>query len=403
MISLDEARARVLVGLGPGPRGVERVPLDEAVGRVLAEPLVSGVDLPAFDASAMDGYAVATAELGAPPFALPVEGESRAGGEAGGAGGHRAGGALRIFTGAPLPPWADAVLPQERASLAGGQVTFEAAPARGANVRRRGEDLARGALALGAGARLGAAQVPMLAALGLRDVPVARRPRVALLAVGDELCDPGGGGGAASVVDSNGPMLAALVRQAGGEPRRARVGDDREAVRAALRDAFASADLVVTSGGVSVGAYDYVRRAFEDEGVAFDFGSVAVKPGKPVAFGRRGGAPALGLPGNPAAAFVTFAMLGLPIVRALQGDLCPAPAPLPARLAGEARAPEGRVELARARLTWGPAALGVELVGGQSSAGLAGLAAADALAWLSAPGGRLPAGSAVPVSPLALL
>jgi molybdopterin molybdotransferase len=400
MIALDEARARVLAGLAT--LGVERVPLDEAAGRVLAEPIVSGVDLPPFDASAMDGYAVATAELGSPPFSLPLEGESRAGG-GGGAAGRRAGGVVRIFTGAPLPGWADAVVPQERASLAGGLVAFDAAPARGAHVRRRGEDLARGAPALGAGARLGAAQVPLLAALGLGAVAVARRPRVALLAVGDELCDPGDARGAASVVDSNGPMLAALVRQAGGEPRRARVGDDREAVRAALRDAFASADLVVTSGGVSVGAYDYVRRAFEDEGVAFEFGSVAVKPGKPVAFGRRGGAPALGLPGNPAAAFVTFALLGLPIVRALQGDRAPAPAPLTARLAREAKAPVDRVELARARLAPGPAGLEVELAAGQSSAGLAGLAAADALAWLRAPSGRLPAGAAVPVSPLALL
>lgn len=402
MISLEEARARVLQGFGPLPLGVERVPLDEAVGRVLAEPLVSDVDLPAFDTSAMDGYAVATPELVAPPFSLPLEGERRAGGEAAG-GGHRAGGVVRIFTGAALPSWADAVLPQERTSLAGGLVSFDAAPAKGANVRRRGEDLARGALGLGAGARLGASQVPLLAALGLGLVPVARRPRVALLAVGDELRDPGGGGSAVSVVDSNGPMLAALVRQAGGEPRRARVGDDREAVRAALRDAFASADLVVSSGGLSVGAYDYVRRAFEDEGVAFDFGSVAVKPGKPVAFGRRDGAPALGLPGNPAAAFVTFALLGMPLVRALQGDSDAAPRPLRARLGRDVKAPADRVELARARLAVGPAGLEIELASGQSSAGLAGLAAADALAWLSAPDGRLPAGSLVPVSPLALL
>ncbi len=400
MISLEEARERVRATASRA-LGVEYVPLDEAPGRVLAEAVVSGVDLPGFDASAMDGYALAAAELGAPPFALRLEGESRAG--AGAPGGHAAGGAVRIFTGAPLPPWADTVVPQERASAEGGLVSLDAAPARGAHVRRRGEDVARGALALGAGVRLGAAQVPLLAALGLVRVPVARRPRVVLIAVGDELRDSGGGGGAASVVDSNGPMLAALARQAGGEARRVRVGDEPEAIRAALREAFAAADFVVSSGGVSVGAYDHVRRAFEDEGVAFEFGAVAIKPGKPVAFGRRGALPALGLPGNPAAAFVTFALFGMPIVRALQGDRCPAPDPLPARLARVTKAPSDRVELARARLRAGPAGLEIEPGAGQSSAGLAGLAGADALAWLRSPEGSLPEGSLVPALPLAWL
>jgi molybdopterin molybdotransferase len=310
---------------------------------------------------------------------------------------------VRIFTGAPLPTWADAVVAQERVSLAGGRVSFDAAPPPGQHVRRRGEDLARGVEALPAGARVGAAQVPLLAALGVGSVAVARRPRVALLVVGDELCDPGGAGGGAAVVDSNGPMLAALARQAGGEVRRARVGDDLAAVRASLREAFASADLVVTSGGVSVGDYDYVRRALEEEGVAFEFGSVAVKPGRPAAFGRRGGVPVLGLPGNPAAAFVTFALLGMPVVRALQGDRRAAPEPFPARLAHAVKAPADRVELARARLSAGAAGLEVELTGGQSSAGLAGLAASDALAWLRSPEGGFAAGSLVPVLPLSWL
>lgn len=403
MISLEEARERVRVAVS-GPLGVERVSLDEAAGRVLAEPVVSGVDLPAFDASAMDGYALATAELGAPPFALALEGESRAGLGAGGA--HRAGGAVRIFTGAPLPAWADAVVPQERVIASDGLVSFDGAPGAGAHVRRRGEDLARGSLALEPGLRLGPAHVPLLAALGFEFVSVARRPRVVLLAVGDELRESGARGGAASVVDSNGPMLAALARQAGGEVRRARVGDDPAAIRAALRDAFASADLVISSGGVSVGAYDYMRGAYADEGVTFAFESVALKPGRPVAFGRRGAQPVLGLPGNPAAAFVTFALFGMPLLRALQGDRHPAPAFVPARLARDTKAPVDRVELARARLRADASAPLVELVeagAGRSAAGLAGLAAADALAWLRSPDGRLAAGSVVPVLPFASL
>jgi molybdopterin molybdotransferase len=383
--------------------GVESVPLDDADGRVLAEALMGGVDLPGFDASAMDGYAVATSELAAPPYRCPVEGESRAGGR--GDGPHAPGGAVRIFTGAPLPPWADAVVAQERVIAATGAIAFEVRPRPGANVRRRGEDLARGAEALGAGVRVGPAQVPLLAALGRARVAVGRRPRLTLLSVGDELRDPGDGAAdAVSVVDSNGPMLAALARRAGAEVRRRRVGDDPRALAEALREAFAAADFVVTSGGVSVGDYDYVRRAYEREGVAVDFDAVAIKPGRPVLFGRRDGVPALGLPGNPAAAFVTFALLGLPVVRALQGDADPAPAPWPARLRHAARAPAHRVEVARARLRGANDSLEIELTGGQSSAGLAGLAAADALACLHSPDGvGLPAGHPVPAWPLGRL
>jgi molybdopterin molybdotransferase len=267
----------------------------------------------------MDGYAVrSTSFSGEPPFAFDVAGESRTGRPAPAL---AAGTVCRIFTGAELPDGADAVVMQEDVEVLEGAARFGRKPEAGEHVRLAGEDLAQGALALAAGTRLGAYQLGLVAALDRGDVRVARRPRISVLSTGDELRRPGSAGRASSIPESNSVVIAALASGAGATVTSlTATSDSFEDTRAKIAAALAVSDVVVTIGGVSVGDYDVVRPALEAEGVVLDLHKVAMKPGKPLTLGRRGDTVVLGLPGNPVSAQVTFALFGLPLLRALQGD-----------------------------------------------------------------------------------
>lgn len=316
MLDFDEARRRLLSDVRPGP--VERLPLIAARGRVLAEDLVARTALPSFDGSAMDGYAVATQTFaGDGPWALPIVGESRTG---------RPpprllpGTACRIFTGAIVPEGADAVVMQEDVAREGEIARFDAKPRPWANVRRAGEDLAEGAIALPRGTRLGPAQIGLAATLDRGELLVARRPVVTVLATGDELRPPGSAPRDASIPESNGPALVGLIESAGAVAHLLpATGDDEERTRAAIEDALRSSDVLVTIGGVSVGDHDVVKPALEAAGVTLDFWKVAMKPGKPLMIGRIGEALYLGLPGNPVAAFVCWHVIGARIAEVSAG------------------------------------------------------------------------------------
>src|SRR5580704_8071524 len=315
MLSFDEARRRLLER--PRLTGLERVPLAVAGGRVLAEALVAREPLPRFDHSAMDGYAVAAADLaGDGPWTLRVVGESAAGSETPA---FDRGTACRIFTGAPLPEGTDSVIMQEHAPREGDWIAVDRRPARGAHVRRAGEDLPRGEVALAAGTRLGPAQLALAAMLDRAEVVVSRRPIVTIVCTGDELRGAGESGIASSIPESNSAPVAALARQACADVRIAPIAKDEPvATLRAIEDAMRTTDLLVTIGGVSVGDHDVVRPALERAGVDLSFWRVAIKPGKPIAFGRGPHAAVLGLPGNPASAMVTFAVFGVPLLRAMQ-------------------------------------------------------------------------------------
>ncbi|MGL4807735.1 MAG: molybdopterin molybdotransferase MoeA, partial [Giesbergeria sp.] len=317
---LDEALAALLARAQPLP-GTESVPTLQADGRVLAQDLVSALQVPAFDNSAMDGYALRCADVAAAGAVLPVSQRIAAGS----AGAPLQGGtAARIFTGAPVPPGADAVVMQEDCvAQDDGTVRVQSVPHSGQNIRRAGEDIALGRAVLHAGTRLAPAALGLAASIGLEHLPVARRPRVALLSTGDELVMPGqvppqqlppG-----AIFNSNRFFLRALVQRLGCElTDLGMVPDQREATLAALREAAAGHDVVLTSGGVSVGEEDHIKPAVQALG-SLDLWQVAIKPGKPFAWGRVGQAHFLGLPGNPVASFVTFAVLVRPFLLRLQG------------------------------------------------------------------------------------
>ena len=314
MLSVIDAMRSVLERVPRLPS--ERVPLDRAAGRILAADVVAGRALPGFDNSAMDGYAARSADL---PATLPVAGVSAAGqldvpALPGGA-------ALRIFTGAPMPPGADTVVIQEDAERDGDRVRLPASPP-GDNVRVVGEDVAIGELALAAGTRLTAWDVGLAAALGLPELPVARAPRVALIATGDELVDVATPPRPGQLVDSSVHALVALVREAGGTAERLGIARDDLASLADRLDAAQGHDVVITTGGVSVGDRDHVRAALAAAGISLELYKVAMKPGKPFAFGMRAGAhpaPVFGLPGNPVSTVVAFELFLRPALLAMQG------------------------------------------------------------------------------------
>ena len=376
----------------------ERVELGLGVGRVLAEDLMARAPLPGFDYSAMDGYAVALSSfVGAGPWSLPVHGESRAGSLATPL---LAGTACRIFTGAPIPDAADAVVMQEEVTRDGDRAGFVAVPTLGAHIRRRGEDLAEGAVALSKGTRLTPFQIGLAAAVDRSELLVARRPRVAILCTGEELRSPGTPATPGSIPDSNGPSLAALVAAAGAIPMlAARTGDTLEGTEAALRAALRGCDLLLTVGGVSVGEHDLVRAALARVGAELEFWKVQIRPGKPLAFGRHGDTLILGLPGNPVSAQITFALFGMPLLRAMQGDRQPLPPRGRARLHSALRQSPGRTGFYRAQLQGDLAVTAAN----QASGSAASLAHADALLILPADSAGLAAGDSVELIRLAEL
>ena len=314
LISIDEGRARVLDAVCP--LDVEDAALTEALDRVVARDIASPRDVPPFDNSAMDGFAVRAG----PPAELEVVGESRAGRPSPAEVGR--GQAIRISTGAALPAGASAVVPVERARAldeAGERVWVDAAE-EGANVRRAGEDVRAGDVVLRKGAVVGPAELGVAASIGCDVLPCARRPRVAVLVTGDELAEPGDPLGPGRIYSSNAFALGALVERSHATlVRRSTVRDDAESTRAALERALEEADVVCVSGGVSVGPHDHVKPALRDLGVAERFWGIALRPGKPTWFGSRDRALVFGLPGNPVSAMVTFQLFVRPALAALQG------------------------------------------------------------------------------------
>ena len=296
----------------------EPIPLDEILGRILREDVNAPRDMPPADNSAMDGYAVRAEDLRDVPVRLPVTDDIPAG--------HPSarmldpGTAMRIMTGAFVPEGADTVVQVELTDGGTDLVTIEKALARGANIRRRGEDMRAGSLVIRGGVRIGPAEIAMLAAVQKTTVQVGRRPVVAILSTGDELVDVSEPLALGKIVNTNGPLLAALVRQAGAIPRPLGiVRDTREATIAALESALES-EFVLTSGGVSVGAYDFVKEALDALGAETKFWRVAMKPGKPVVLSRWRDRVIFGLPGNPVSCLVSFHLFAAPALRKAMGQ-----------------------------------------------------------------------------------
>ncbi len=373
------------------PLGAERVVLAEAAGRALAAPLRARAPLPPFAAASMDGFACRAADLPGPGGRLEVAGTVAAGHPWPGS--LRRGACLRIFTGAPLPRGADAVEMQERVTVDGGRARFERAGEVGRFVRPAGSDVARGAVALPAGTRLDPGAIGLAAALGLARVAVVRRPAVAILGTGDELVPLGRRPGAGQLVESNAHALAAAVREAGGEPRLLGIAPDRPAP---LRRAIArarGADLLLTIGGVSVGEADLVRAALAEAGVAIDFWRVAMRPGKPILFGRLGRTLVFGLPGNPASALFGFELLVRPAVRALAGLPGSGRVVIRARLDAAQEKPPGLAVYLRSGVVSRRGEPWVVPLPTQTSGDLTSAAAVGALALLPAGRTRLPRGA----------
>ncbi|MGI8999131.1 MAG: molybdopterin molybdotransferase MoeA [Candidatus Limnocylindria bacterium] len=313
MLTVDEALVRLLADLRMTDG--ERVSLADGLGRVpMASSLAAVIDVPPFANSAMDGFAVRSADADLP---RRVVGESRAGGPMAPA--VEAGTAVRIMTGAPVPVGADTIVPIEEASERDGMVTVAAALLPGTHIRAAGLDVRRGEPVPLPRLPLSSSAIGLLAAMGHADVEVQRRPRVAILSTGDELRDVGTPLDHGQIYDSNAPALAAAVAEAGGEPVILdRAPDEPDAIEAAVRSSVDTADLLIASGGVSVGDHDHVRGVIERLG-ALDFWRIAVQPGKPLAFGRIGEMPVIGLPGNPVSALVTFEVFVRPLLRAMMG------------------------------------------------------------------------------------
>lgn len=389
LIDIATARERVLGRVRP--LGSEQVELADALGRVLAEDVSAEEDLPPFDSSAMDGYAV----IAGPAADLEVVDESRAGHPAERALG--GGQAIVISTGALVPEGADAVVPVERVQASDGRVSVPETGA-GANVRHAGDDVRRGQAVLSAGTVLGPAELAVAAALGHSRLPVGRRPRVVVLATGDELVPPGEPLGEGQIRNSNTVGLAAQAEQAGAEVvGNEIVRDSLESTKAALSAALERADVVCVSGGVSVGPHDHVKPALSELGVEEVFWRVALKPGKPTWFGTRDGRLVFGLPGNPVSAMVTFHLFARPALRALAGarpDDTSATAVLDETLPRHA----GRDEVVRCRLRVAEDGWHVSPTrDDQSSHVLTSMLAAEAFALVRAGEGTAEAGERVPI------
>jgi len=388
LLSIDDALARILARARP--LDAEGVPVAAAARRVLAEDVAARVDLPPFASSAMDGFAVRAADL---PGRLPIAFRIAAGLPA-----DRPlapGEAMEISTGGAVPEGADAVVPIESVVESDNEIEVVSHTHSGAHVRSAGGDVRAGDVLLEAGSLLGAAQVGALAAAGVAGVLCARRPAVVVLSTGSELRVPGDKLGPGQIYESNGPMLAAAFEAAGALVERiGPIPDDEESHRGALERGLA-ADVLVSSGGVSVGPHDLVRRILAELGVEEHFWGVAVRPGKPLAFGSRGATLVFGLPGNPVSSLVATELFVRPALLALQGATRPGPLYESARLASALRRNAARDELVRARTRDGVGEAILEPLTGQESHMIARAATADALVLVPAGEGELPAGEHV--------
>jgi molybdopterin molybdotransferase len=346
MLSVDQAIEQLLAQAAAVTES-EQVDLAAAAGRVLARDLASPIDVPGFDNSAMDGYALHSRDIEAARGAgLPVTQRITAGSV-----GERLqpGCAARIFTGAPLPEGADTVVMQELCRIAGDRVLLEAAASAGMNVRPRGNDIAAGSIVLERGTLLQAAHLGLAASVGIVTVEVSRRLRIAVFSTGDELVEPGKPLAPGQIYNSNRYQLNALLAAQGCEViDLGSIADDFSTTRETLLRAATQADLVITTGGVSVGEEDHVKAALETVG-ALHLWRIRMKPGKPLAYGRIGDIPFIGLPGNPVSVFVTFLLFARPYLRAMQGRTDAGPRRYPVRAGFDYRAKQRR-EYVRVRL-----------------------------------------------------
>jgi molybdopterin molybdotransferase len=388
LLSVEDARARILERAEPV--GVERLPVGEAAGRVLAEPALARTDLPPFPSSAMDGFALRAADA---PGTLPVAFEVAAGRAS--ASPLPAGSAAAIATGGAVPDGADAVVPIEVVAPADGVVEVPTGVEPGAHVRPRGGDVREGDVVVSPGVRLGPAQLGALAAAGVAEVVCARRPRVAVLATGSELRAPGESLEHGQIYDSNRVMLAALMEAAGAAVEQLpAVADDEGEHRLAIARGLET-DVLVTSGGVSVGPHDLVRSIEAELGVEEVFWGVAVKPGKPLSFGVRGSTLVFGLPGNPVSSLVGAILFVAPALLALQRATSPGPLYQEGKTASSLRRNERRDEYVRALRRLEAGAVVVEPVGGQDSHMIVRASGADALVRVPRGEGEIPPGGAV--------
>ena len=399
LLSIDDALT-LIAGRTRAVAETEELPLARAAGRVLAAPVISASRMPPFDNSAMDGYAVTTSALTGPgPWVLPVVARVPAGQVAAPLSGARA---SRIFTGAPIPSGADAVVMQEDVQRSGDTIRIRQRPQPGQNIRRAGSEMAAGADVLQAGQRLGPREIAACAAAGAGSVRVKRPLLVAVLVTGDEVRRAGETRAAAEIWDVNMPMLIAHLTRPGMELVAVEHGQDsRDGLIRQIAELAGAVDLLVTTGGISVGEEDHVKPALLALGAGIGFTGVAIKPGKPVSFGHLRGTAWLGLPGNPLSAFVTWQVFGEALVRALTGDTGGGPPRRHVVTAQDIDRKPGRCELRPARIT-GFDGLGREIASFEAethSARVGGLSAASGLIFLPADADHLPAGALLEFQP----
>ena len=401
LLGVDEVIARLLTVAAERKPAVEIAPLKELLGRVLAEDIHAGVPVPPRPNSAMDGIAFSYADANAKGTTtlyisqrLPAGTVPRP---------LLPGSVARIFTGAELPTGADSILMQEECSFDGDRVTFTRPPRPGQNIRPAGQDIAKGSFLLGTGQRLGPAHLGLMAAVGEGDVAVYKRLTVALLSTGDELADPGQPLPPGKIYNSNRYTVMALLQQLGVEVLDlGMVPDKLEATKAALQKAVkGGADVIISTGGVSVGDEDHVKPAVEALG-HIDLWRVAIKPGKPLAFGNVSGIPFIGLPGNPQSVWVTFLLVARPFLLRAQGQLAVMPIPVPVASGFAMTKAQDRREYLRVRLVPGPQGMSLEKHENQSSGVLSSAVWADGLALVEA-GTTVSIGQSLPYLPFSSL
>ena len=393
-LTVEEALARILAGATPIGDVKRRDPM-AAHGQVLAEPITALLTQPPFDASAMDGYAVRAADMARLPATLAVVGEAAAGRSYEGTVGP--GEAVRIFTGAPVPDGADAIVIQESTDRTGDRVTVRDGTTDFQHIRPKGGDFRAGETLLPAGRTLSARDIVLAAAMGHATLPVRRPPIVAILATGDELVQPGVMPGPSQIVCSNTFGIAGMVRAAGGTPRQLGIAHDTAESLSDHLDRAAGADIVVTVGGASVGDHDLVGPVLKSRGMALDFWKIAMRPGKPLMYGRLGSQHVLGLPGNPVSSMVCARLFVMPLIRALLGLPAEPSRAIQARTTGVLGANGPRAHYMRATTSQAAdGTLEVTPIPNQDSSLMRPLADADCLIVRPIGAPALPAGSFVP-------